>query len=68
MSSFKDFAAGVYLPVSPSPPMTPYPPLTHCIRVCIQYIYSHREGGRVELERRLEGPQFTTLGCKYQHD
>jgi hypothetical protein len=47
-------------------PRTPFLPTTHCIRV--QYTYSHREGGRVEPERRLEGQQFTKLGPKYQHD
>jgi hypothetical protein len=32
--------------------------------------YSHREVGmgEIELERRLEGQQFTNLGQKYQHD
>jgi hypothetical protein len=47
-------------------PRTPSAPLTRC--TCIQYTYSHREGGRIELERRLEGQQFTKLGRKYQHD
>ncbi len=31
---YRDFAAGVYLPEAPFPPMTPYLPRTHCIRVC----------------------------------
>ncbi len=58
-----DFAAGVYL----SETQSPIPPLTHSM--CIQYTYSHCEGGwRVEPERRLEGQQFTKLGGKYQHD
>jgi hypothetical protein len=38
---------------------------------CIQYTYSHREGGEgVELNQRegLRGHQFTKLGRKYQHD
>jgi hypothetical protein len=38
------------------------------VYTCIQYTYSHREGGRggtVEPERRLEGQQFTKLGWKY---
>ncbi len=62
---WRDFAAGVYLseaqnPLHPPPPYTFY--------TCIQYTYSHREGGgRVEPERRLEGQQFTKLGLKYQN-
>ncbi len=44
------------------------PPYT--LYTCIQYTYSHGEGGggRVEPERRREGQQFTNLGRKYQHD
>jgi hypothetical protein len=40
----RDLAAGVYLPEAPSPPVTPYPPLTYCTFTCIQYTCSHREG------------------------
>ncbi len=36
---------------------TPYP-----------YLHREGEGGGDEPERRLEGPQFTKLGRKYQHD
>jgi hypothetical protein len=32
--------------------------------VYAQYPYSHRERGRVEPKRRLEGQQFTKLGQK----
>jgi hypothetical protein len=63
---------------SPTQPHTP-PPYTRYL--CIQYTWTHREGGggegeggggrgggRVESERRLEGQQFTKLDRKYQHD
>ncbi len=48
-------------------PKTPHPPPLHTVYV-YTVTYSHREGGRVEPERRLEGQQFTKLGRKYQHD
>ncbi len=42
-------------------------PATHCL--FIMYFDTGKGGrGRVELERRLEGQQFTKLGRKYQHD
>ena len=42
-------------------PITSYPPPPYTLYTCMQYTYSHREGGRgrVEPERRLEGQQFT---------
>ncbi len=49
-----------YLSEVPSPPMTPcsLPPYT--LYTCIQYTYSHREGGGESYpERRLLGQQFT---------
>ncbi len=49
-------------------PKTPYPPPPYALYTCIQYTYSHREWGKVEPERRLEGQQFAKLGRKYQHD
>ncbi len=60
-----DIAAGVYLseaqnPIHPPPPCTMY--------TCVQYIYSHMEGGGGGGERRLEGQQVTKLGQKYKHD
>jgi hypothetical protein len=61
----RDFAAGVYL----SEAQNPMPPLHTAYCTCIQYTYSHREGGRYAPERRFEGQQFTKLGRKYyQHD
>ncbi len=52
-------------------PRIPYPlPFTHC-SVYVYTVYLFRQGkggGRVELERRLEGQQFTKLGRKYQQD
>jgi hypothetical protein len=48
-------------------PRTHSPP-SYTLYTCIQYTYSHREGGRVEPERRLDGQQFTKLGGKYLHD
>jgi hypothetical protein len=43
------------------PPMTPYPPLTHCVRVYSILIYTGKGGERGESlpESRLEGQQFT---------
>ncbi len=41
----RDFVADAYLSEAPSPPMTPYPSSPHTLRTCIQYTYSHREGG-----------------------
>jgi len=49
-------------------PRTPYPSPPYTLSTCIQYHYSHREGGEVEPERRGEVQQFTKLGRKYQHD
>jgi hypothetical protein len=47
---------------------TPYPS-PYTLYTCIQYSYSHREGGRrVEPERKGKGQQLTTLGWKYPHD
>ncbi len=36
--------------------------------VCVYTVLYHREGRIGELERRLEGEQFTKLRRKYQHD
>ncbi len=47
-------------------PGTPTPPYT--LYTCILCTSLHREEGRVEPERRLEGQQFTKLGRKYQRD
>jgi hypothetical protein len=49
--------------------ITPPPPYT--LYTCIQYTYSHREGGSGESfqpERRFAVQQFTKLGRKYQQD
>jgi hypothetical protein len=46
-------------------------PLPYTLYTCIQYTYSHREGGGVggiDPNRRLGGQQFTTLGQICQHD
>jgi hypothetical protein len=55
----RDFAADVYLSEAQIP--IPPPPHPYTLYVaCIQYTYSHREGGegeRVEPERRGEGQQ-----------
>jgi hypothetical protein len=56
---YRDFAVDVYL----SEAQNPISPNT--LYACIQNAYSHREGGRVEPERRQ---QFTKLGGKYHHD
>ncbi len=55
----RDFAAGVYLSEAKIP--IPPPPYT-----LYASTYSHREGGRVEPERRLEEQQLTKLGWKIQ--
>ncbi len=47
--------------------LIPPPPPLHIVYVHV-HTYSHREGGRVKAEIRLEGQQFTKLGKKYQHD
>jgi hypothetical protein len=66
-----DFAQVFYLSEAPSLPMTPYstPPPLHTVQyTCIQYTYSHREGGRgVELTReKVRGA--IVHKAKYQHD
>jgi hypothetical protein len=43
----RDFVVGVYLSEAQS--LIP-PPFTHCVRLYIQYNYSHREGGRRRVE------------------
>jgi hypothetical protein len=53
----KDFVAGVCLSVA----QKPIPPV-YTLYTCIQYTYSHREGGRVKPGRRGKGQQFTKLG------
>jgi hypothetical protein len=54
----------VFICLRPRPHIPPY-----TLYTCIQYTYSHREGGgRVKPERRLWEQQFTKLGRKYQHD
>jgi hypothetical protein len=49
--------------INPNPPPTP---LSNTLTVYT--VLRHRERGRVEPERRLEGQLFTKLGRKYQHD
>jgi hypothetical protein len=66
---YRDFAAGdVYL----SEAQNPILPHSYTLYTCIQYTYSHREGGggggRVKPEKRGEGQQFTKLGRKHQHN
>ncbi len=58
---YRDFAAGVYLSEAPSPPMSPYPPLHTVQYTCIQYTYSHREGGGGLTMEGFYGQQFTKL-------
>jgi hypothetical protein len=58
----RDFAAGVYLSRAQNPLDAVY---VYTVPIPT---YSHREGGRFESERRLEGQQFTKLGRKYQYD
>ncbi len=41
-----------YLYEAPSPPTTPYSLQPYTLYTCIQYTYSHSEGGRGEPERR----------------
>jgi hypothetical protein len=61
---YNDFTSGVYLTIYSCP-------LTRC---SVQYTVYFLTQGRGELERRLkperreEGPHFTKLGRKYQHD
>jgi hypothetical protein len=73
MSSSKKFTCKrtfrqVFTCLRPGQNPIPPPPPPFTLYTCIQYTYSHREGGRVEPERRGEGQQFTKLGGKYQHD
>jgi hypothetical protein len=58
----RDFAVVFNQSEFPSPPMTPYLPLTHCIRVYfIVYTYSHREGGREGGELTIEKVRGATV-------
>ncbi len=53
-----------------SPPMTPYSP-NYILYTCIQYTYSHREGGgdSGELTReKVRGAIDHKIGRKYKHD
>jgi hypothetical protein len=52
----------VFICLRPKNPIPPPPPLQTVQYMCIQYTYSHRKGGGVEPERRLEGQQFTKQG------
>ncbi len=46
------FGAG-YLSEAPSPPMTIFPPPPpYALYMCIQYTYSHREGGGGEAKQK----------------
>ncbi len=47
-------SAGVYLSEASSPPMTPIPLLTHCIRVYSTLIHTGKEGGGGGLELTRE--------------
>jgi hypothetical protein len=61
-----DFVAIVYLSEAQNPIPSPF-----TLYTCIQYTYSHREGGsgeELKPKGRLKGQQFTKLGRKYQHD
>ncbi len=51
MYLYRDFATSVYL----SEALNPIPPPPYTLYTCIQHTYSHREGGRVDPERRGEG-------------
>jgi hypothetical protein len=60
----RDFAAGVYQSVAQNPIPPPY-----TLYTCIQYTYSHREGGggRGELnqrEKKVRGATVNTAGSK----
>jgi hypothetical protein len=71
MTCKRDFAEGVYLSEAPSPPMTPYSTPSYTLYTCIQYTYSHREGGRGGGELSIEkvrGGKVHKAGRKYQHD
>jgi hypothetical protein len=43
---------------------TPYPPLTHCIRVCIQYIHTGKGGGTGKTKGVGRGPTLAWPGWK----
>ncbi len=46
-------------------PRTPYFPILYTVYVHSVYLFTQgKGGGRVELDRRLEGQQFTKLGRK----
>jgi hypothetical protein len=62
----RDFAAGVSSVLGPLPPITPYSPLSHCVRV--QYTYSHKGGGGRANKREGRGAIIHKSGRKYQHD
>jgi hypothetical protein len=44
-----------YLSEAPSPPMTPYSPLIHCIRVYSILIHTGKEGGGEITREKVEG-------------
>ncbi len=58
---YMDFAAGVFLFEAPYTP----PSLTPCN--CVQYTYSHREGGELTREK-ARGAKVHKAGRKYQQD
>ncbi len=53
-----DFAAGVYLSVVSSPPMTPYPPL---YTVYVYTVYLFTQGGATVHKARSKIPNWLTV-------
>ncbi len=64
---WRDFASGVYL----SEAQSPVPPPPYKLYTCIQYTYSHREGGGESWTSENGATGESTVrkfGWKYQHD
>ncbi len=62
----RDFAADDYM----SEAQNPIPPPPYTLYTCIQYTYSHREGGREEswTREKVRGARVHKARSKYQRD